>query len=76
MTTNNNREKLQQLLRDMFQFDCAESDLGIYRIMDYKRKAIEDFINKDLIKAVSSDLDKRALAQQSQTAQKLTKLQK
>ncbi|HUU20063.1 MAG TPA: hypothetical protein VMW72_23130 [Sedimentisphaerales bacterium] len=75
MATESNVEKLQRLLRDIFQFDCAELDFGIYRIMNYKRKAIEDFINKDLIKAVSSELDKGALAEQSQVAQKIKKLQ-
>jgi len=76
MATESNVEKLKRLLRDMFQFDCSELDFGIYRIMNYKRKAIEDFINKDLIEAVSSELDKGALAEQSQAAQKLKKLQK
>ena len=74
--TVNNKEKLQQLLRDMFQFDCAELDFGIYRIMNYKRKAIENFINKDLLEAISSELNKGALAEQSQVAQKIKKLQK
>ena len=76
MATESNVEKLKRLLRDMFQFDCSELDFGIYRIMNYKRKAIEDFINKDLIEAVSSELDKGALAEQSQAAQKIKKLQK
>jgi len=74
MTTNNNREKVQQLLRDMFQFDCSDLDFGIYRIMNYKRKVIEKFINKDLLDAVAAELDKGALAEQSDAAEKVKEL--
>ena len=40
----NPREKFQGLLRKLFQFDCAELDFGIYRIMNHKRDVIEKFI--------------------------------
>lgn len=30
--------KFQMLLRELFQFDCADLDFGIYRIMNHKRK--------------------------------------
>ena len=33
--------KFQTLLRDLFQFDCADLDFGIYRIMNHKRDVIE-----------------------------------
>lgn len=39
-------EKFQKLLREMFQFDCAELDFGIYRIMNLKRAIIERFIRE------------------------------
>jgi hypothetical protein len=42
------REKFQQLLKKLFQFDSAELDFGIYRIMNHKREVIERFIEKDL----------------------------
>jgi len=58
----------------MFQFDCSELDFGIYRIMNYKRKTIEKFINKDLLDAVSAELDKGALAEQSDAAEKVQEL--
>lgn len=41
--------KLQALLRELFEFDCADLDFGIYRIMNLKRGAIEAFIQKDLV---------------------------
>jgi hypothetical protein len=37
-------EKFQNLLRQLFQFDCADLDFGIYRILNYKRKQVEEFI--------------------------------
>ena len=63
-TTNQNHQKFQRLLRDLFQFDCAALDFGIYRIMNYKRKVIEKFISEDLIKAVSEELDRGILHDQ------------
>jgi adenine-specific DNA-methyltransferase len=47
-------EKFQQLLRELFQFDCADLDFGIYRIMNYKRDVIEKFIAQDLPKAIAN----------------------
>jgi len=29
--------KFQALLRELFQFECADLDFGIYRIMNHKR---------------------------------------
>jgi len=63
--------KFQQLLRELFQFDCADLDFGIYRIMNLKRAVIERFISEDLPRLVNDELDKGALAAQSQAAQEL-----
>ena len=60
--TNHNYEKFQTLLRELFQYDCADLDFGIYRVMNYKRKEIEKFISKDLIKTISNELDRGTLA--------------
>jgi len=64
-------EKFQSLLRELFQFDCADLDFGIYRIMNHKRDVVERFITHDLPKAVTEELDRGALAEQSQAAQAL-----
>ncbi len=61
-------DKFQALLRELFQFDCADLDFGIYRIMNYKRAVIEKFITQDLPKAVAEELDRGALADHSQAA--------
>ena len=57
---NNNGEFLQRLkehLRKLFQLDFGELDFGIYRIMNYKRKEIENFIEKDLIETVEKEFE-------------------
>lgn len=70
------REKFQRLLRDMFQFDCSDLDFGIYRIMNFKRDAIERFIQKDLVQAIGKELSSGVLASQSQTAAELVDVAK
>ena len=64
-------EKFQSLLRDLFQFDCADLDFGIYRIMNHKRDVVERFVTHDLPKAVADELERGALAEQSQAAGEL-----
>ena len=41
-------DTFQSLLRELFQFDCADLDFGIYRIMNHKRQEIQRFITEDL----------------------------
>jgi adenine-specific DNA-methyltransferase len=68
---NNALTKFQDLLRELFQFDCADLDFGIYRIMNHKRDVIEKFITKSLPQAVTEELDRGALAEQSQAVREL-----
>jgi len=51
-----NRRQLQTLLRELFQFDHADLDFGIYRILNEKRDEIERFIERDLLDAVDQAL--------------------
>lgn len=64
-------DKFQQLLRELFQFDCADLDFGIYRIMNHKHDVIERFITRDLPGMVAAELERGALAEQSQAAREL-----
>ncbi|MDE3000987.1 MAG: site-specific DNA-methyltransferase [Gemmatimonadota bacterium] len=64
-------EKFQELLRELFQFDCADLDFGIYRIMNHKRDVIERFIVETLPNTVAEELRKGALHEQSQAEKKL-----
>lgn len=63
--------KFQQLLRELFQFDCADLDFGVYRIMNRKRDIIERFIMQDLPQAISKELEQGALAEQARAAEEL-----
>ena len=47
-------EKFQELLKKLFQFEWADLDFGIYRILNYKRRQIEKFIDEDLKNKVES----------------------
>ena len=49
-------KKFQRLLREMFQFDCADLDFGIYRIMNHKRDAIEKYIGETLPGTIAAAL--------------------
>ena len=69
--TLSSREKFQALLRDLFQFDSADLDFGIYRIMNYKRQVIERWIAEDLPRAISDELRRGALAEQGQAQEAL-----
>jgi len=68
------RAKLQELLRELFQFDCADLDFGIYRIMNRKRAEIERFIERDLLDAVNRELEQGALAEQASAASELAEV--
>jgi len=64
-------DKFQMLLRELFQFDCSDLDFGIYRIMNYKRDVVEKFITQDLPEAITAELNRGELADQSQAAVEL-----
>ena len=53
---NDYKTELKKLMRTLFEFDYADLDFGIYRIMNKKRSEIERFIEKDLIDAVNVEL--------------------
>ena len=64
-------EKFQHLLRELFQFDCADLDFGIYRVMNYKRDAIERFISDELPRGIREELQSGDLSDRTQNAEKL-----
>lgn len=43
-----NLKKFQGLLEELFQFNAADLDFGIYRILNVKREQIRNFIHEDL----------------------------
>ena len=66
-----NRTQLQGLLRDLFQFDAADLDFGIYRILNQRRDRIEKFIEKDLLEAVDKSLESLADAKRAEIEEEL-----
>ena len=72
-TADSNAVKFQNLLRELFQFDCVDLDFGIYRIMNYKRDVIDMFITESLPATVTTELDSGSLAQQAQANEALEK---
>jgi adenine-specific DNA-methyltransferase len=66
--------KFQRLLRELFQFDCADLDFGIYRILNHKRDVIRRFIEEDLPKQVGEELSRGQVAEQAAAAAEQEKL--
>ena len=46
------RETFQSLLRELFQFDLADLDFGIYRLFRLKKDELDKFINEQIPQAV------------------------
>ena len=63
--------RFQDLLRALFQFDCADLDFGIYRILNHKRAAISRFIEETLPGTVEKELRSGRLGDQAQAAEAL-----
>ena len=41
-------EKFQSLLRELFQFEQADLDFGVYRIMNLRRERMKKWLNEEL----------------------------
>ena len=50
-------QKLQKLLQQLFRADAADLDFGIYRIINYRRDQLQNFINEELPTIVNDALD-------------------
>jgi adenine-specific DNA-methyltransferase len=70
----NPQERFQALLRELFQFDCADLDFGIYRIMNRKRALLTEFIERRLPADIRKALGEGALKAQGDLAAKLAEL--
>jgi adenine-specific DNA-methyltransferase len=55
-------EKLQNLLRELFQLDQADLDFGIYRIMNHNRDEIVRFLENDLLPQVQQGFEEYEVA--------------
>lgn len=50
-------QKLQELLQKLFRADAADLDFGIYRIINYRRDQLQNFIDEELPTIVKDALD-------------------
>ncbi len=69
-------EKLKKLLAELFQFDHADLDFGIYRIMNAKREEISRFLEKDLLPQVKEILGRMNEDRRQALEKELAKLEK
>ena len=51
------QQKLQELLQQLFRANNADLDFGIYRIINYRRDQIQNFIDDKLPAIVNNVLD-------------------
>ena len=51
------QQKLQELLQQLFRADDADLDFGIYRIINYRRDQIQNFIDEKLPAIINTVLD-------------------
>ncbi len=50
-------QKLQDLLQQLFRADAADLDFGIYRIINYRRDQLQNFIDEELPAIVQNALE-------------------
>ena len=53
---NQHYDAFRKKLQEIFMMDHAELDFGIYRIMNHKRKQINDFLDNQLLPQVEQTL--------------------
>ena len=76
MESNNIKEKLTKLLTNIFQFDVTDLDFGVYKILNYKKKEITNFIQKDLVEEITKQLDLISVEEQQKQQTELDNLKK
>ncbi|MDE2974676.1 MAG: hypothetical protein OXU64_08170 [Gemmatimonadota bacterium] len=60
--------RFQALLRELFQFDCADLDFGIYRIMNHKREIVDRYIDRELPGAIEKAVAEGAIHTEAERA--------
>ena len=60
--------KFQDLLRELFQLDCADLDFGIYRILNHKREVVDRYIDRELPDAVEEAVSQGAINTEAERA--------
>lgn len=68
------KKKFSRLLKEIFQFDCADLDFGIYRILAMRRTELERFLDDELLPQVEGILA-AAAGDRAPVQSELTKLE-
>lgn len=71
-----NYNQLKEVLSDIFELNKADLDFGIYRIMNQKRKEVNQFIENTLPKDITAALSKTQSTDQAQLMQTLKEIVK
>ncbi len=70
------KEKLIKLLTKIFQFENEDLDFGVYKILNYKKDEISQFIQKDLIEEIGNQLDLISSEEKKSLEKELEQLKK
>lgn len=71
-----NYDQLKKVLNEIFELDKADLDFGIYRIMNQKRKQVNEFIDKQLPTDISKALSETQTADKAELEAELKTLKK
>ena len=69
-------DQLKKVLNEIFELDKADLDFGIYRIMNQKRKQVNEFIDKQLPADISKALSETQTADKAELEAELKTLKK
>ena len=58
------KKKLTDILTKIFRLGSNDLDFGIYKILNYKKNEIQNFINNDLIKEITNQLNLMGMEEQ------------
>jgi adenine-specific DNA-methyltransferase len=72
----NNYNQLKEVLNDIFELNKADLDFGIYRIINQKRKQVNEFIEKQLPEDIKQALSETQTADKTEIENELKTLKK
>ena len=72
----NNYNQLKEVLNDIFELNKADLDFGIYRIMNQKRKQVNEFIEKQLPEDIKKALSDTQSSDKTEIENELKTLKK
>ncbi|MCZ8169767.1 MAG: DNA methyltransferase [Flavobacterium sp.] len=72
----NNYNQLKEVLNDIFELNKADLDFGIYRIMNQKRKQVNEFIEKQLPEDIKKALSETQSSDKTEIENELKTIKK